>query len=481
MAGPILDNKVSVGRAFLESALAREGAFLPLGDVPAWLAERQAAHRFEVRQIPFAELRGWRFDLSSGDLAHESGRFFTIAGISVETNFGPVPAWSQPIIHQPEVGCLGIVASRFDGVLHFLMQAKMEPGNVNMVQLAPTLQATKSNLARVHGGRVPKYAEYFTGDAPVRVLVDVLQSEQGARFLRKRNRNTIVETEQDVGVDDDCCWLTLGQIHELARQDNLVNMDARTVLGCIPFSADGPAFTSERASGGSLPRRLLRSIVGDTPALHDFDEIVRWFTRLKLRYELEVQRIPLKDVRDWRRDEMDISHREERFFSVIAVEAAASNREVGHWTQPLVKPREEGLVAFIVRDIDGVLHFLVQAKVEPGNLDVIELAPTVQCTTGSYRQARPDQRPPFLDVVLNAEPDQVVFETLQSEEGGRFFREVNRNVVVAVSQAFPLDVPENYTWMTLSQLKMLIRFNNFVNVECRCLLGSLGLAAGGPQ
>ena len=78
-----------------------------------------------------------------------------------------------------------------------MMQAKIEPGNLNIVQLSPTLQATRSNYTRVHGGKSPNYLEYFNGERDVYVLVDQLQSEQGARFLQKRNRNIIVEVDEN--------------------------------------------------------------------------------------------------------------------------------------------------------------------------------------------------------------------------------------------------------------------------------------------
>ena len=47
------------------------------------------------------------------------------------------------------------------------------------------------------GGASPNYLEYFTGEREVTILVDQLQSEQGARFLHKRNRNIIVEVDAD--------------------------------------------------------------------------------------------------------------------------------------------------------------------------------------------------------------------------------------------------------------------------------------------
>ena len=173
---------------FLRSALTVEGGFLPTDEICRWIAERRDAHRFRVRQIPFHEMDKWLFDQETGNIQHESGRFFSIDGIRVNTNWGAVSEWEQPIINQPEIGFLGFITKKFDGVLHFLAQAKMEPGNINLIQISPTLQATRSNFTRVHEGRSPPYLEHFLNRQKSRVLVDVLQSEQGARFLRKRNR-----------------------------------------------------------------------------------------------------------------------------------------------------------------------------------------------------------------------------------------------------------------------------------------------------
>jgi oxidase EvaA len=371
--------------------------------------------------------------------------------------------------------------------IYFLMQAKMEPGNIDTVQLAPTLQATRSNFTRVHGGRTPPYLDFFTKRNGVRTLVDVLQSEQGARFLHKRNRNIIIEVDGDVPVFEDYCWLTLGQIQKMIGSDNLVNMDARTVLSCIGLNGSGiadhdaaPTDLLRGIVGGADTRltdllsELLASIVYEQPSLHPIRSILSWFTELKFRYELLVERIPLKYVQNWLRTEEAISHEDGKYFSVIAVRVQAENREVTNWAQPLVKPGGEGVVAFVLRRINGVLHLLVQAKVEPGNFDVLEMAPTVQCLTGSYRDALPTGRPPFLDYVLQAPPDHIVMSTLQSEEGGRFFQEANRNLLVMADECFPLEVPKEYIWMTPRQLSIFIQFNNFVNVQARCLLAAFG-------
>lgn len=451
-------------RLFLESAHCTDSHVFSLDNFDQWFQEAIQRHRFRIDQIPFSELLKWSFT-KAGSLSHDSGRFFSIQGISVDTTYGSVLHWSQPIINQPEVGFLGFIVKRIRGIPHFLMQAKMEPGNINMIQLAPTLQATRSNYMRVHEGKTPPFLEYFRDPSRRRrVLVDVLQSEQGGRFLRKRNRNMVVEINPEdlTEVSQDYIWLSLGQILRLLRRDNTINMDARTVLGCISFHRfgfDPGDHLNEAASSLAHP-------------LHTMDEILTWFTERKCQYDLEVQPIPLDQVSEWQRDDYRIYHPSGDFFEVIAMRVEADNREVTAWTQPIIKPCKHGIIAMVAREINGVLHFLVQAKVEAGNFDVVEMAPTVQCMTGDYRR-HPDNWPPFLDYVLNAPADSIYLDTLQSEEGGRFYREENRNMIVWADDSFPIDVPDNYMWISYTQLKNLIRFNNIVNIQARCLLSCI--------
>lgn len=434
-------------------------------DLLSWFAQRQAAHRFHLRQIPFKELEKWHFSDKTGNLVHDSGKFFSIEGIHVRSNWGHVSEWDQPVINQPEIGFLGFITRRIEGLLYFLVQAKMEPGNINMIQLSPTLQATRSNFTCVHQGRKPRYLEYFIDRNKSRVIVDSLQSEQGGRFLGKRNRNIIVEVDEDIPVYPDYCWMSLGQLLAGLRHDNLINMDSRTVISCIPYTA--------HCDTGANPDSLCSSFQEGSYSLHSNEEILSWFTEMKFAYELEVNKIPLCDCRDWEQTDHEIRHRSGEYFSVIACAIEADSREVSSWTQPLVKPSQVGLLAFILKKINGVAHFLLQGKVEPGNFDIVEMAPTVQCLTGRYSGVAKELLPPFVDYVLNAKPGQIIFDTLQSEEGGRFYREANRNLILLADADFPVDVPPNYIWMTARQLKEFIKYNNYVNVQARCLFSAL--------
>ncbi|GGK26515.1 NDP-hexose 2,3-dehydratase [Streptomyces camponoticapitis] len=441
------------------AAATGSGAGPRTDEVADWLAGREKAHHFKVTRIGFDQVNGWDFDATTGNLRHHSGGFFTVEGLEVTVSEGPVRNWRQPIIKQPEVGILGLLAKEFDGVLHFLMQAKMEPGNPNLLQLSPTVQATRSNYTKVHKGADVKYIEYFVRPERGRVLADALQSEHGSWFYHKSNRNMIVETDEDVVVDDDFCWLTLGQIGELLLRDNVVNMDARTVLACAPTAHD------------------------EHGALHTDTELLSWFTSERSRHDVHARLVPLNELPDWRRGDSTIDHVHGRYFRVVGVQVEAGNREVTGWTQPLFEPCGPGVTAFLSRRVGGVPHVLAHARVEGGFLDTVELGPTVQYTPGNYAHLAGGDRPPFLDLVLNADRSRIRYEARHSEEGGRFLNAESRYMVMDVDGLDGIgdggieDVPAGYRWVTPGQLNSLSRHGHYVNVQARTLLACLNAGA----
>ncbi|WP_424216443.1 NDP-hexose 2,3-dehydratase family protein (plasmid) [Streptomyces sp. BI20] len=442
------------------SAATRAGAHLDTREVHAWLAHRRAAHAFRVDRVPLADLRQWHTDPATGNLLHHSGRFFTVEGLHVVEHDGPLGDgprrdWQQPVIRQPEVGILGILAREIDGVLHFLMQAKMEPGNPGLLQLSPTVQATRSNWTRAHRGSRVQLVDQFVDPHPDRVLVDVLQSEQGSWFHHKSNRNMIVETDTAPPFDEDFRWLTLGQLADLLHEDETVNMNARTVLSCVPYADTTPL------------------------ALHSDTALRSWFTGLRAHRDVRAERVPLASVRGWRRGPDAIEHEDHRYFRVIAVSVRAGSREVRTWDQPLVEPVGLGVTAFLTRRIDGVEHVLVQARAEGGFLDTVELAPTVQCDPVNHAHLPAADRPPFLDTVLDAPPARIRYQAVHSEEGGRFHHARSRYLVVdaAGTPAAALDPPPGYAWATPAQLRALTRHGHYLNVEARTLLACLNAMA----
>ena len=470
---------------FYISSLTEFNPFYTTEELKDWLAKLNKREYFQVSKISLAELRSWYFEPATGDMRHESGAFFSIRGLKVNTNIGPVQEWSQPIIDQPEVGVLGIITKKINGILYFLMQAKAEPGNINTHQIAPTVQSTRSNYTRRHNGKSTRYIEYFLDNTRTSVLIDQLQSEQGARFFQKRNRNVIVRLKDDEEIDlaPNYRWMTLGQLKRLMRLNNMVNMDARSVISTISYNPERKTSLEPVNEGdlgdclknsnlvekplSELHVKLVMSCCCNVTPVHEMDELLRKLSYHKFQCRLETRIIPLKEVENWVCTEEKIHHKRNLYFSVIGLRVEAAEREVKSWDQPIVEQCDQGIVGFIMREIEGVLHFLVQLKLESGNIDILGLAPTVQCITGSYRKGN---LPPYVEEMLEPVKCKVVLDTMQSEEGGRFYREENRNMLSLGDDSFPLDTPSRYLWMTLNQLKQFLKFNNFLNVESRSLL-----------
>jgi len=404
-----------------------------------WISQMNREIKVNIERIPFRQLSQWRFE--KGRIFHTSGKFFSIEGLSVVSEFEK-RSWTQPIIIQPEIGILGILARKIDGVYYFLLQAKVEPGNLNNVQLSPTVQATRSNYTQVHGGKRPLYLEYFLDRAPGRKkLVDQIQSEQGSRFLKKRNRNMVIEITEEVPLADNFCWLTLGQIKELMRHDNVVNMDTRTVISGLPLFSDH------------------RDAVGD---------IFSWIADFKASCSFERKLIPLDNMANWVIGDDEIYEEQRKFFSVIAVQVSINNREVTTWDQPIVKPAAQGVAAVFLKKNGAETALLLQMKPECGNLDTFELGPTIQYTNGS-----PDPQDMLYAYFSKLPKSAFIYDVMQSEEGGRFYKEQNRNVIVALPGDLPFDLPPHYRWISLGQIQELLRMNNVINIELRSLIAAL--------
>lgn len=453
-----------IAQSFLQSARARVNRFHDFADTQRWLRDLRTNCGCRVVRVPLAELDQWYFDEQSGDLKHRSGRFFSVAGLHCTPVWDAAAGWEQPIILQPEIGILGILTREFDGVRYFLMQAKMEPGNVNLVQLSPTMQATFSNYSQAHKGKLPPYTQYFL-DPNARVINSQLQSETGTRFFRKFNRNVLLDAGNDeVPLLPGFRWLTLYEIQQLMAEDDVVNMDSRSVLSNVVLPA-APAGDDEATA-------FLHSAT--TSPDTGLDDLRTWLNAMRASLAIDTHHIPLNAVREWVRDDWSVRHATRNYFEVAGVRVEGGAREVARWCQPLLKHEGLGLSGFLCAEIDGVLRFLMQAKPEPGIVGSVELGPTVSLFDYQRRAGEGDKAP-YLDYFLQAPAPAVLHSSIQSEEGGRFWNLRNHVLVVQAPDADAIERRDNFAWMTLAQLRALAQGESRVNSEARTLLSCLPL------
>jgi dTDP-4-dehydro-6-deoxy-alpha-D-glucopyranose 2,3-dehydratase len=200
-----------------------------------WLKERQVSYPVTVEEVGINELSGWKADPMTGNILHDSGKFFSIIGVKVTGAADrEVPSWTQPMLKQEEVGISGVLMQTKNGITKYLFYAKFEPGNINNVQISPALQVSEGNLSLAHKGKQPRLVEYFNGTKG-RLLKSVEGVEDGGRFYHKVNRSMLVEVDEaeDVPVTEDYMWLTVPQIKKLLLIDRVVNSLARNVCAII--------------------------------------------------------------------------------------------------------------------------------------------------------------------------------------------------------------------------------------------------------
>ena len=203
-----------------------------------WFNKRREESDMVVEEIGINDLDKWSVDSTTGNLKHDSGGFFEMIGVKVSNTFDREvgkKGWTQPMIAKNPGGILGIIMKRINGVPHYLLQAKAEPGNIGKLQLSPTLQATTSNLLKAHGGSKPLFAEYFDEENKPKIIYAKWQSEDGGRFHLKSNYNMIVEVneEEELEIPDSFIWVTLYQIKQLMKIENFVGPHVRGIISYL--------------------------------------------------------------------------------------------------------------------------------------------------------------------------------------------------------------------------------------------------------
>ena len=188
-----------------------------------WFDLQKANNKIIIKIIKLKNLNGWYY--TKDKIYHKSKKFFKIIGIDVKSNIDG--NWDQPIIVQNEVGILGIIKNKFKK--KYLLQAKVEPGNINKLQLSPTVQATRSNYERVHGGKKIPFLKLFID----KKKSFIGQPEQGYRYLFKSNNNSLIEITKPIKVMKNFYWFSKEELKTLIKKRNILSMDTISVFSSL--------------------------------------------------------------------------------------------------------------------------------------------------------------------------------------------------------------------------------------------------------
>ena len=435
-------------------------------DILKWIEERNNKLTVNIERTSLDKCEGWLYDEESGLVRHKNGAFFSIGGLAGTFQGSYV---EQPICYQTEIGYLGYLCSVIDGEMHFLVQAKMEPGNISLMQLSPTIQATKSNFEQKHGGRKPDYLDLFKNVPDEYVIVDQIQSEQSSRFMGKRNCNIIIRTDDPGSIEltDNHRWISLRQLRELSKYDNLVNMSSRTVLAGIPFANMPRDYWIDE-----IRDEALRNSVFAEPDFSKLKDIRHRIVQYKMFNSDDVRRVPLMSLAGWELTDDGFSCKEEYPFRLNFCKIAIDGREVRQWCQPLFEATGRAFFGLLCRDHEGKREWLLRLKPEIGCFDQVELGPTVQ-REAFCRVPENDIDKFFMKKMEDT--DSVMFDALLAEEGGRFYHEENRNVILKIADDEIDELPPDYFWCDHATIQALNSDNNHLNIQLRSLISVIEL------
>ena len=335
---------------------------------------------FEIKSVSINDLTDWKFD-EKNNFVHNSGRFFSIKKIKFNGE-------ESGILLQNEIGTLGLVSCVINDVLYFLIQFKKEPGNIVSAQLSPTLQATLSNQNQVHGGRSPRFLELFTDIEENNYLTNEPLPEQGYRYWRKFNLNSIV-LDKYFKETDEFKWMTLGQIYKFSEIDNSINSCLRSVLSLINNLGSKKIKKNTETIINKYKQKFQnKSSLGDS---------VNKFLnsdKNELLFQTNLDKFHIKGIS-------------------INIEG----REVKNWNQPIVyDPYLEEYMQIIIKDEENI-YMLLKAHSEPGYEFGFTFGPTsiIKNKKGKVESQN------LIEQFSQHGKVELIKKIQMSEEGARFF------------------------------------------------------------
>ena len=221
----------------------------------------------------------------------------------------------------------------------------------------------------------------------------------------------------------------------------------------------------------------------DWSELGDLEDLKAWFVNQQQNCDLYVEDISLDQCRGWRYNDSlgRIEHNSGSFFYIQGVRVKKSSmREVEDgWDQPIVTQVgfDGGVLGLLRSKRNGVPYYLVEAKAEPGNPDKVQICPTLQATFSNINQKHGGRQPKFVDLFLKSSShssSKILFDQWMSEDGGRLHRKRNRGMLVEVPNMIDeLEIPSGFKWISLFQIKKLLKLNSWVSPHIRGIISHL--------
>jgi dTDP-4-dehydro-6-deoxy-alpha-D-glucopyranose 2,3-dehydratase len=218
----------------------------------------------------------------------------------------------------------------------------------------------------------------------------------------------------------------------------------------------------------------LRKKIRESEKIEDKDikKTLSWFKKKTKEDKTNVQKVSINQLKDWKvYPNGNIFHKSKQFFSLQGVKTYnATNREVQNWDQPLLFQKHGGILAILVRNNNGIIEFLLNARREPGDgKGELKLCPSFSATQSNINLAHGGKKTDLSELILNG--SNIVGKTLHYEEGARFWRKPNKNLIIFLEKKnYKKIKKKNFIWLNLSQIKKLNLVNGIINPFVKTIL-----------
>lgn len=168
--------------------------------------------------IPLTQLDKWKLTdrgiESIGDVPTSASLY------RVKCTSREVSEWVQPLFLCEGMGLIVLYQRFKDGERQYLLRRGKEfgvPGNDVFLPSEVVYPGEDCELSLVNG----------------EVIVDLVQSEEGGRFLENENRYQLIEIDEDSDPGEECVWVDVGEFKTLLATSNMVSIQLRCIASLL--------------------------------------------------------------------------------------------------------------------------------------------------------------------------------------------------------------------------------------------------------
>ncbi len=386
--------------------------------------------KYHLQSIKLSDQNSWQ--ISDGVLSHQSKGFFNVTGVhnTLENSEQFL------MLYQPQSALTGLILCNRGHDVYVLLQARVEPGNTGVTQFGPTIQSTSANYLRMHGGKSTSYLDNFLTYQPgTNLLQFSIQFDLGKRYFQKSKFHHYLEVDDFLPTEENMIWASLAAIRDSQSTSNFLNTDLRSLLGSYDWDSYLSSDYNIDLTGSDVP---------------SFMEHV---SKMRSKGQSNYRLISLDQLENWSISEYGIMNHEQNDPFVSMYEFECTNREVKKWTQPLYCVNGVGLAQLVLRQVNSEYEYLLTIDNEIGISGRLAVLPSTLFYPGENTH--------------NKIEEPVFREIMQSDEGGRFYRNETLNQILIADHDIP--VRYNQFWCSQDFFKYLLSTSNLVSIQLRQL------------